>query len=133
MGCGVGAVVGGAAGGALGLGLGSAATAMIPGVGPVVLLGVVTALLAGGGALGGAEVGGALDHAADDGIAKDELFFYRDALRRGRTVVIVTTSDDDEATRARGIFETTGAESIDAARRAWWLGLRDAGDEHYET
>jgi hypothetical protein len=46
MGSAVGAVVGGAAGGALGLGLGSAATAMIPGVGPVVLLGA--ALLAGG-------------------------------------------------------------------------------------
>jgi hypothetical protein len=129
----VGAVVGGATGAALGLGLGVLVTVTIPGVGPIAGVGVIAALLAGGGALGGASAGEALETALDDGVAKDELFFYRDALRRGRTVLIVTMDDADEADRIRQAFEYAGAESVDAARRAWWLGLGDAAAEEYEA
>jgi hypothetical protein len=129
----VGAVVGGATGAAVGLGLGALVTATIPGVGPIAGFGVIAALLAGGGAVGGASAGQALETALDDGVAKDELFFYRDALRRGRTVLIVTMDDADAADRIRRAFEEAGAESVDAARRAWWLGLGDAAAEEYEA
>ena len=35
--------------------------------------------------------------------------------------------------RAREILAEAGAESLDAARRAWWIGLRDAESEHYRA
>jgi hypothetical protein len=40
---------------------------------------------------------------------------------------------DDSAQRdvARRIFEDAGAESVDAARERWNIGLSDAEDQHY--
>jgi hypothetical protein len=86
------------------------------------VLGAIGALLLG---LGGAAVGGALDRNMREGMPKDELYVYEDALRRGRTVVIVLPTSDQQAERARSLL-STGAETIDAAREHWWLGLRDA-------
>jgi hypothetical protein len=40
-------------------------------------------------------------------------------------VVIVLPTSDQQAERARSLL-STGAETIDAAREHWWLGLRDA-------
>jgi len=60
------------------------------------------------------------------------LISYEDALRKGRTVVVVM-ADDDEADAVRGALEHAGAESIDRAREMWWVGLRDAEKEKYET
>jgi hypothetical protein len=68
-----------------------------------------------------------------DGLPKDELFVYEDALRRGRTVVIALAEDDDQAEAARTVLEEVGAETIDAARKQWWIGLRDAEAEQYAT
>lgn len=31
------------------------------------------------------------------------------------------------------MLEEAGAESLDAAREAWWVGLRDAEQAHYEA
>lgn len=31
------------------------------------------------------------------------------------------------------IMKLTGAESLDAARERWWLGLRSAEEEHYSS
>jgi hypothetical protein len=61
-----------------------------------------------------------------DGLPKDELFVYEDALRQGRTVLIVLTEDTDQAEAARAVLGQEGAESLDTARDMWWVGLRDA-------
>src|SRR5436190_1848520 len=125
---GMGAALGGAVGGALGvaggLHLGAAASLLIPGVGPVFAAGLIGAALLGvGGAATGAAAGGALEDSMARGLPHDELFVYEDALRRGRSVVIVVAEDDEQASVARGVIRQAGAESIDAARENWWLGL----------
>ena len=133
---GMGAALGGAVGGALGvaggLHLGAAASLLIPGVGPVLAAGLVgAALLGAGGAATGAALGGALEDSMARGLPHDELFVYEDALRRGRSVVIAVADDDERADVARGVLTRAGAESVDAAREKWWLGLRDAEEAEY--
>ena len=65
------------------------------------------------------------------GLPHDELYIYEDALRKGRTVVIALADSDPVAEQARTELSRAGAESVDAAREAWWIGLRDAEEEHY--
>jgi hypothetical protein len=67
-----------------------------------------------------------------DGLPKDELFLYEDALRQGRSVLIVWT-DDQQRKEAGGIMNRAGAESLDAARERWWVGLRSAEEEQYRS
>ena len=133
MGKAVGGVVGAAVGSAGGAILGmAAASAVVPGVGPVVAVGLSAAALLGvGGAIGGAVAGGTLENALTDGLPKDELYLYEDALRQGRTVIIALAENGHQAEKARNIFGRLGAESIDAARERWWLGLRDSEQEYY--
>jgi hypothetical protein len=133
MGKAVGGVVGAAVGSAGGAMLGmAAASAFVPGVGPVVAIGLSAAALLGvGGAVGGAAAGGALEESLTDGLPKDELFVYEDALREGRTVIIALAKSAQEAEAARNILSRHGAESIDGARERWWVGLRDSEKEHY--
>src|SRR5436309_3137683 len=90
---GVGTAVGGAVGGALGVAGGLeagmvAATALVPGVGPVFALGLIGAALLGiGGAAAGAAAGAAVEEGLAQGLPRDELYLYEDALRHGRSVV----------------------------------------------
>ncbi len=51
-----------------------------------------------------------------DGLPKDELFVYEDALRQGRTVLIALTEDATQAEAARAALLQAGAESLDTAR-----------------
>jgi hypothetical protein len=134
MGKAMGAVVGGAMGVAGGVGLAPAiASLLVPGIGPVVGIGIVAGTLLGAvGALAGGEVGGVLESGTFEGLPKDELFIYADALRNGRTVVVVM-SEDDDANAVRGALEVAGAESGDRAREMWWLGLRDVETERYSA
>src|SRR6266545_1025255 len=83
MGKAIGGIVGGAIGVATGVPAGFAmATALLPGVGPVVAIGLAGAALLGtGGALGGAAAGQALENSLVSGLPEDELYFYEDALR----------------------------------------------------
>lgn len=133
MGAALGGTVGGALGVAGGLHLGAvAASLLIPGVGPVLAAGLVgAALLGAGGAATGIAMGGALEDSMARGLPHDELFIYEDALRRGRSVVIVVAEDDNQADAARGVIGQAGAESVDAARENWWLGLRDDEEAEY--
>ena len=39
--------------------------------------------------------------------------------------------DDAEAERVRGLLTSRGAESVDAAREDWWIGVRDAEEAEY--
>ena len=132
MGSALGGVVGGAMGAAGGATMGAAvASLLIPGVGPVIAAGLIGAALLGvGGATVGATAGNALEDTVT-GLPHDELYVYEDALRKGRTVVIVSTSDETQSEAVRNILAQAGAESIDAAREEWWVGLRDAEEEQY--
>ncbi len=127
MGTALGSIVGGAAGLSTGT-LGTAvASLFIPGVGPIIAIGFAATALAGiAGAAGGAALGRALESALASGLPRDELFVYEDALQQGRSLVIALAEDAAQAQTARDVFVQTGAESIDAAREQWWVGLRDA-------
>jgi hypothetical protein len=133
MGRALGATVGGAMGVAGGLSAGAAAASiLVPGVGPVLAVGLIGAALLGvGGAAAGFVTGEALEEGIAQGLPHDELFVYEDALRRGRSVVIALADDEPIAQRARAELVRAGAESVDTARQEWWIGLRDAEQEHY--
>ena len=66
-----------------------------------------------------------------DGLPKDEWFVYEDALRQGRTVLAVMASNDAQAEAVRKTLARHGAESVDAARERWWVGLSRAEEERY--
>ena len=135
MGKAVGGVLGGARGMAAGIELGAlAGTILIPGVGPVLAIGLAAAAIMGvGGAVGGAAAGAAMEKDSTVGLPADELFVYKDALKQGRSVLFAEAADDEQAARARDILTGAGAESIDAAREEWWVGLRSAEREHYHS
>lgn len=134
---GIGTAMGGTVGGAIGIAGGAslgaaAASLLIPGIGPVIAGGIIGAALLGvGGAVTGAAAGTALEQGLADGIPHDELYVYEDALRKGRSVVIAFVDHDDQAEAAHNVMAQAGAESIDAAREDWWLGLRDVEEESY--
>jgi hypothetical protein len=131
MGKALGAVVGAAGGFSGGILL---VAAMLPGVGTVTAAGLLgAAVLGAAGGSVGAVVGKSLENFMTEGLPEDEIFVYEDALRHGRSVVIALAEDAAEAPRLREIMRTEGAESIDAARQRWWIGLRSAEREHYST
>jgi hypothetical protein len=126
IGTAIGSVVGGAAGTAGGL----AATAVVlPGVGAVMAAGAIALGMLG--ALAGRAVGHHLDESFSNGLPTDELYVYRDALAKGRSLVIVTTENGTQAAQVRQLLADLGAESVDAAREEWWIGLRDAEEAEY--
>ena len=128
---GMGSAIGGVVGGAVGLATGAALSNLIlPGVGPILTL----SFSAGGGlggALLGAVGGSAAERSLSTGLPKDEAFFYEDALRCGRSVVVANAESQSGADAARSIMERNQAESVDAARERWWIGIRDAEAERY--
>ena len=132
VGSAIGAVVGGAAGAAAGP-LGAAAVSLlIPGIGPVIAIGLAASAIFGiGGAIAGARAGNAIEGSIP-GLPKDEIFLYEDALRNGRTLLVVN-AEDQLADAARQAIEQGGAESVDAARERWWTGMRSAEEEIYRS
>jgi hypothetical protein len=128
VGAALGAVVGGATGAAVGVPLGALMTLLVPGVGPVIATTVLGAALLGAG---GAAVGATLEDSLSQGLPRDELFVYEDALRRGHSVVVALVENTEEAEAVRQLFTAAAAETVDAARDRWWLGLRSAEREGY--
>lgn len=130
----VGGVVGGAAGASAGFGAGVlAASLLLPGVGAVTAVGLAAAALFGAaGAVGGAKAGGALEKTRH-GIPKDEMYLYEDALAHGKGIVFALPETDEQARAAREALAEAGAESLEAAREAWWVGIRDAEKAHYDS
>jgi hypothetical protein len=107
----------------------AAVTAAVPGVGPVIALGML------GGALlefFGAKAEQTMDSGAGEGLPRDEFFVYEDALRQNRCVLIAIAADESAATVGE-LMEDEGAEAVDAAREIWWSGLRIAEQEHYSN
>ena len=137
---GIGAPLGGAVGGALGAAAGStlgtaAASLLLPGVGPVVATGMVAALLLGaGGAVAGAAAGEKVEQAMEPDPAHNphDLFFYHEALRRGRAIVLALAETPEEAASIRGTLANEGAAGLDIIREAWWHDLRENERGAYE-
>lgn len=106
-----GAVAGGVLGGLTGLLVGIGALA-IPGIGPVVAGGALASAfgLGGGTAVAGAGIGaaagGVLGALTNLGFSHEEASYYDEGVRGGRTLVTV----EDEAGRAEGLFDETGAD-----------------------
>jgi hypothetical protein len=129
MGKAIGAVVGGAVGAASGVPIGAALVSlMVPGIGPVIASGILGAALFGAG---GAAIGGALETNLSEGLPKDEIFVYEDALRRGHTVLIALVEDERLAEEARVTLLAAGANTVDAAREQWWIGLSEVDKAGY--
>ena len=129
---GMGKAIGALLGGGVGITGGSLLIALIPGVGPITAIGLLGAAIAGAaGATVGAAVGDKVEKSTIDGLPEDEIFVYEDALRKGRSVVVALAENDDSAKRLREIMKQEGAESVDAAREQWWIGLRSAEESHY--
>jgi len=120
---GMGAAVGGVVGGVVGASL---ASLFAPPVGAAALASIAGGALLGAG--GGAVAGDAFEEAVSHGVPRDELLVYREALRRGRTLVIAVT-ETDEADAVRATLCTAGAQSVDAARDDWSVGLHDPDGE----
>ena len=105
----IGAVVGGATGAAVGLPLGASVSFLVPGIGPVIALGVLGAALFGAG---GAAAGSALEQSLVTGVPRDDRLAYEAALRRGRSVLVALEDDPDRAADARRIVEEAHAEGV---------------------
>ena len=130
----IGGTVGGAVGASVGLGIGAvAASLLVPGIGAVTAVGLAAAALLGTtGAIEGAKAAGKFEEKTEEGLPKDEVYLYRDALMHGHSIVFVMADTKEEADRAKATMEKAGAESLDAAREKWWVGIREPEKEHYE-
>jgi anti-sigma B factor antagonist len=111
-----GATVGGFMGMATGMSAGvAAATLLLPGVGPIFALGFGAAALLG---LTGAGAGAALGKAAADDTAEtrptpdekcpEDVEFFREVLREGRSLVVVRTESQQTARTASEILDRMG-------------------------
>jgi hypothetical protein len=129
---GIGKAFGVLAGGGIGITGGALLVALIPGVGPISALGLLgAAILGAAGATVGAKIGDEFEKTTAQGLPEDEIFVYEDALRKGHSVVIALTEDDHSASRLRELLKVEGAESVDAAREKWWIGLRNVEEDRY--
>ncbi len=129
---GMGKAIGALLGGGVGITGGSLLVALIPGVGPITAIGLLGAAIVGAaGATVGATVGDKMEKSTTEGLPEDEIFVYEDALRQGRSVVVALVENEESASPLRELMKTEGAESVDAAREQWWIGLRSAEESHY--
>src|SRR5262249_33868638 len=92
-----------------------------PPVGAAAIAGIAGGALLGAG--GGAVAGDVVEEKLSFGIPHDELVLYEEAVRRGRTLLVAAPEAADEAEAAREALAAAGAESVDAAREDWAVGL----------
>ncbi len=129
---GMGEAMGALAGGGIGFAGGAVLMALVPGLGPITAVGLLgAAILGAAGATVGATAGNELEKSTTEGLPEDEIFVYEDALRQGRSVVILLADDQQSASLLRELLKMQGAESVDAAREQWWIGLRSAEEGYY--
>jgi anti-sigma B factor antagonist len=111
-----GAYVGGFVGGAAGMTTGVvAATLLLPGIGTIFALGFGAAALLGvAGAGAGATVGSAAAHEADAPQpataekSSEDVAFFREVLKEGRSLIVVRTESKELATSACAILDRLG-------------------------
>lgn len=119
-----GAGIGGVAVGAVGLlaGLGVIA---VPGVGPVVAAGWLSATLAG--VVTGGVAGGLVGALVESGVEKNDADMYAEAIRRGGALVVAKVPDDQKTRYQRVLMEG----GIDIAKRQ--TAYRDAGWTQFDA
>src|ERR1039458_8327078 len=112
---GFGAFVGGFAGGAAGMTTGVvAASLLLPGVGTVFALGFGAAALLGlagagtGAAIGGVAEGGDSRQPTPDEKCSEDVSFFREVLKEGRSLVVVRTESKEVASSACAILDRLG-------------------------
>ncbi len=110
------------AGAVIGAAAGLSVATLLPGLGPVIGAGMLATGLIGT-ALGSAA--GAAIHRHTHGVPNEDLYFYEEAVRDGKAVVIVETRDSTQETQARNLLERAGGRPVLATRREWWYSLRD--------
>jgi anti-sigma B factor antagonist len=111
-----GAYMGGFVGGAAGMTTGVvAATLLLPGIGTVFALGFGAAALLGlAGAGAGASVGSAIAHQAGapqptaDAKSSEDVAFFREVLKEGRSLIVVRTESQELATSACAVLDRLG-------------------------
>ncbi|WP_026487422.1 general stress protein [Caldanaerobius polysaccharolyticus] len=101
-----GTTTGGVIGGIAGL-LASAGAMAIPGVGPIVAMGPIAALLTG--AVGGGIAGGLIDM----GIPAAESRRYEEEVKKGG-ILVIAQSDDNKVNDAANIMRANGAYDVKA-------------------
>src|SRR6185369_3069808 len=97
--------------------------------------GVVAAVLLGaGGAVAGAAAGDKVDHKLETDPTHDprDVFFYHEALRRGRAVVLALAGSKKEAEAIGRKLAARGGHSIDVIREAWWQDVRENERSRYD-
>lgn len=131
---GMGGAMGALLGGGIGLTGGSLLMALVPGIGPVTALGLLgTAILGAAGATIGGAAGNKVESHTYEGLPEDEIFVYEDAIRKGRSVVVAMADNQGLASFVHDLLKREGAESVDAAREQWWIGLRTAEESRYQA
>jgi hypothetical protein len=110
QGAAVGALTGGVIGGLVGL----VSSLLIPGIGPLVVGGVLASTLMGMGV--GAATGGLIGALVGMGVPEEDARYFDAGLREGRT--LVTVSDTVGASEALGILERHGADLGPSQSRA---------------
>lgn len=101
-----GATTGAVLGSIAGLTLGTAGALAIPGIGPVLAAGPISALISG--AATGGLAGGLLDW----GIGEEEGRRYEEDIKHGRFLAFVRT-DSDRASQAERVLRDNGADRVD--------------------
>lgn len=133
---GFGAFVGGFAGGAAGMTTGVvAASLLLPGVGTVFALGFGAAALLG---LTGAGAGAAIASAASDEAdspkpttaekCSDDVAFFREVLKEGRSLIVVRTESQELATSACEVLDRLGLGMQNRTPLKMQTSLRRIGD-----
>jgi hypothetical protein len=120
--------LGGVIGAGVGLGVGSAvASLVLPGVGPVLAVGFGAAAALGvGGAAVGSKLGEESEEMLDQGVPRDDVLFYRELLKQGRSLVIASADSDEMATAIRLVLRRHGAHDVDGTRREWEFRRKQA-------
>ena len=125
---GMGKVVGALVGGVVGLTAALFIAAALNGMGALGQATWIIAALCGTlGAVIGGFAGGMLEDRLSTGLPKDEIYFYEEALRRGRSVVFAFASGARQEEIAKRALERAGASSLDAGDESWRVGLSPAG------
>ena len=71
----------------------------------------------------GALTGAKLEDALTGGLPRDELYFYKDELTYGRSVIVVVADRGSQLRHARVSLEESGADNLNAARKRRWIGV----------
>jgi anti-sigma B factor antagonist len=116
IGRGLGATVGGFMGAAGGMSAGvlAATLLVVPGIGQVFALGFGAAALLGlagagaGSAVGKAAAGESTGPQPSDGKSSEDVAFFREVLKEGRSLIVVRTESKENATTANGILDRLG-------------------------